>query len=270
MVQMAEDDDKITYEHENRKKESAAKAKMEAAQESKATEKEIHKKNSELNNDSVGQRYQIAKIKTDNDSLINQNKVFKRDMMLNAETVEEYSKRQNNQNRKIKLLKSKIHILEKSLSQIVQDFEKEKTLLKYQNDQYIKEQQEEITNCSEEVKQKNRQLKQVKGLAREIIQQRSDVEQFFLEALEQIKEEIRKKMTEERKQKRYSHLASIQGTAQEDSKDEGDEGKTYADKVDLNDLDWEDRERVLRLLFSKINAGVNPTQNWKQAQPQMG
>lgn len=32
--------------------------------------------------------------------------------------------------------------------------------------------------------------------------------------------------------------------------------KQYNDKVDLNDLDWEDRERVLRLLFSKMNAGV--------------
>ncbi len=34
------------------------------------------------------------------------------------------------------------------------------------------------------------------------------------------------------------------------------QSKNYADKVDLNDLDWEDRERVLRLLFSKMNAGV--------------
>ena len=32
--------------------------------------------------------------------------------------------------------------------------------------------------------------------------------------------------------------------------------KPYSEKVDLNDLDWEDRERVLRLLFSKMNAGV--------------
>ena len=32
--------------------------------------------------------------------------------------------------------------------------------------------------------------------------------------------------------------------------------KQYSDKVDLNDLDWEDRERVLRLLFSKMNAGI--------------
>ena len=52
-------------------------------------------------------------------------------MMLNAETVEEYSKWQNNQARAIKKLKSKIQILEKSLSQIVSDFEKEKTLMKF-------------------------------------------------------------------------------------------------------------------------------------------
>lgn len=36
----------------------------------------------------------------------------------------------------------------------------------------------------------------------------------------------------------------------------GGDNKAYTDKVDLNDLDWEDRERVLRLLFSKMNAGV--------------
>ena len=36
--------------------------------------------------------------------------------------------------------------------------------------------------------------------------------------------------------------------------------KPRGDKVDLNDLEWEDRERVLRLLFSKMNAGVQPTQ----------
>jgi len=38
--------------------------------------------------------------------------------------------------------------------------------------------------------------------------------------------------------------------------------KQYSEKVDLNDLDWEDRERVLRLLFSKMNAGV-PTNSAK-------
>jgi len=36
----------------------------------------------------------------------------------------------------------------------------------------------------------------------------------------------------------------------------GGHSKPYSEKVDLNDLDWEDRERVLRLLFSKMHAGV--------------
>jgi hypothetical protein len=36
-----------------------------------------------------------------------------------------------------------------------------------------------------------------------MLDQRSEVEQFFLEALEQIKEEIRKKIAAERKQRRF-------------------------------------------------------------------
>ena len=37
------------------------------------------------------------------------------------------------------MLKSKIELLEKRLSDIVQNFEKEKELLKFQNEQIIKE-----------------------------------------------------------------------------------------------------------------------------------
>ena len=32
--------------------------------------------------------------------------------------------------------------------------------------------------------------------------------------------------------------------------------------VELNDLDWADRETVLRLLFSKMNTG-DPSTNWR-------
>ncbi|MFM7859089.1 MAG: hypothetical protein ACKO96_46000, partial [Flammeovirgaceae bacterium] len=49
---------------------------------------------------------------------------------------------------------------------------------------------------------KNRELKNVRALAQVMLNQRSEVEQFFLEALEQIKEEIRKKIAIERKQKK--------------------------------------------------------------------
>jgi len=101
--------------------------------------------------------------------------------------------------------------------------------------------------------------------------------------LEQIKEEIRKKIAIERKQKRsefggliaqqpktagaisdQGHGSNAQGSiassmaagSGEAGKIAGAANKQYSEKVDLNDLDWEDRERVLRLLFSKMNAGV--------------
>ena len=106
----------------------------------------------------------------------------------------------------------------------------------------------------------------MRALAQVVLDQRSEVEQFFLEALEQIKEEIRKKNTLEKKQKRQvtnpsamggGPDGSIQGGhAHQSSNASNDPAKAFSDKVDLNDLEWEDRERVLRLLFSKMNAGI--------------
>lgn len=56
----------------------------------------------------------------------------------------------------------------------------------------------------------------------------------------------------------------------DESKHNGTHGlKQYSDKVDLNDLDWEDRERVLRLLFSKMNAGIPTNASQIQAKQMM-
>ena len=45
-----------------------------------------------------------------------ENKKYKDELKAKAETVEEFAKRQYEQNKKIKLLKTKIELLEKSLS----------------------------------------------------------------------------------------------------------------------------------------------------------
>ena len=61
----------------------------------------------------------------------------------------------------------------------------------------------------------------------------------------------------------------MMGGKAENSKLAGDTNKPYSEKVDLNDLDWEDRERVLRLLFSKMNAGAPANAARVQQQAQM-
>ena len=67
-------------------------------------------------------------------------------------------------------------VLEKSLQQIVYDFEKEKELLKFQHEQIIKEQKEDIVNLQENLRYQNRELKNVRALAQVMLNQRSEIE----------------------------------------------------------------------------------------------
>ena len=112
---------------------------------------------------------------------------------------QEIALKQYRQNAKIKELKTKIDLLETSLGQIVQDFEKERELIKFQNEQIIKEQNEELKSLTESNKLKIKETSNLKALCQMILDQRSDIEQFFLEALEQVKEEKRRKLENERK-----------------------------------------------------------------------
>jgi peptidoglycan hydrolase CwlO-like protein len=59
------------------------------------------------------------------------NETCQRELRSRGMTVEEYSRKQFEKNKKIKALKSKIDLLERCLSQQVADFEKERELLKF-------------------------------------------------------------------------------------------------------------------------------------------
>lgn len=69
------------------------------------------------------------------------------------------------QQKKIKILKDKIILLEKSLQQIVYDFEKEKELLKFQHDKIISDQKSDIIKCRQILKSRNKDLKNIRALS---------------------------------------------------------------------------------------------------------
>ena len=138
------------------------------------------------------------------------------------------------------------------------------------------------TGLKQLLKLKNRELKNIRKLAQTILDQRTEVEQYFLEALEQVKSEIRQKREDEYRLQMAEYNAQMRkataskgsvkfpsikapshaGGSQANSVLSGIMGAGISreapqmsmnDKVDLRDLSWEDRERVLRLLFAKIN-----------------
>jgi peptidoglycan hydrolase CwlO-like protein len=66
--------------------------------------------------------------------LSNENVQYKEDLRSKEQAVEEFARKQYEQNNKIRMLKSKIDLLENRLSEIVSNFEKEKELLRFQSE----------------------------------------------------------------------------------------------------------------------------------------
>ena len=80
--------------------------------------------------------------------------------------------------------------LEKSLSHIVHEFEIERKSLVERNRIENQSSKIEMSKMQRMLELKSREMNRVKKLARNILGQRTEMERFFLEALEHVKTEI--------------------------------------------------------------------------------
>ncbi|KFQ58064.1 Coiled-coil domain-containing protein 176, partial [Pelecanus crispus] len=135
----------------------------------------------------------------------------------------------------------------------------------------------EIKKLQQLLEMKDREMNRVKKLARNILKERTEVEQFFLDALEHVKQEIissRKHYKKKAQAACYRKMMEACAGKEEFPKIKTFKSNTnstnsvYRDleeaekccwekiqfeKVDISELTWEQKERVLRLLFAKMN-----------------
>ncbi|XP_040333599.1 basal body-orientation factor 1 isoform X4 [Herpailurus yagouaroundi] len=125
---------------------------------------------------------------------------------------------------------------------------------------------------------KDREMNRVKKLAKNILDERTEVESFFLDALHQVKQQIllgRKhykkvaqaafnfKMREAcAGRTEYPQIRTFDGKDHSTNSVTQDlmEAEKWTDiqgNVDIEDLTWEQKEKVLRLLFAKMNGFVS-------------
>ena len=94
-------------------------------------EKNIMKQNLRLNQEANIQDEELAYLDNRNTQLELDNEQAINELKQKGMSMEEHAQKQFEKNKKIKLMKTKIDLLEKSLGQIVADFEKERELLKF-------------------------------------------------------------------------------------------------------------------------------------------
>jgi hypothetical protein len=102
-------------------------------------ERNIQAQNQRLDDEAKLQDYELEYMQQKTESYAELNQELETQLQQKLKMNQEVALKQYRQNAKIKELKTKIDLLESSLGQIVQDFEKERELIKFQNEQIIKE-----------------------------------------------------------------------------------------------------------------------------------
>lgn len=109
---------------------------------------------------------------------------------LNQRLVKDKISQARKQKRLIKELQDKVIGLEQSLTMLVKEFEEEKHVLQDNHTSELAQTRADLVSLQRRYDLQDKEMAHVKKLARKILDEREEVELFFLEALEHVRKEI--------------------------------------------------------------------------------
>ncbi|KAK9864094.1 hypothetical protein WJX84_004470 [Apatococcus fuscideae] len=161
---------------------------------------------------------------------------LQRDLAIKSEVEQQMAMRGALQARTLKEGASHMAQLEGNLAAVLSGFKAERGNMKAATEQQLMESEGEQSSLRRLLKLKNHELANIRKLAQEVLSHRSDVEAFLLSSIHQV-------------QKAAQNDHAIQTASHKDK-----QIVKSSSQIDIKDLSWDDRERVLRLLFMKINS----------------
>jgi len=254
--------------------ELAEKAHTEAISNLDETTKSVYKENVRLTEALNYHMREEDVLRKERDRLQEENDNLKQEKEVTDMMVQEKVVQVKHQKESIKELSDKIRTLEKSLSHVVREFETEKKAIVQRSDIQNEAGKVELVKLQRVIELKTREMNKVKRLAKNILDERSELERFFLASLDQVKGEVAANQSQYRKDAhaayRQKMLEAHSGKAdfpkiRTFNQNDNSTNSVFRDveaaemlydvsgKVDIGDLTWEQKERVLRYLFAKIN-----------------
>lgn len=222
----------------------------------------------------------LDKLKT---VLIEENHNLKEEKEIHSKLIEDRVKQAKDDRETIKTLREKVETLERSLNQMVMEFERDRQMSLAAANRDLQMQSQECERLNNILQLKCKELEQIKRLGRRILQQRSEVETFFLTALEEVRNEIAVNRSVYVRESRRAYTARMAAAAA--GRDSFPRVRTFTKgnpmtsantvfqdleqaqdlsavkqgpdiAVDISELSWEQKEKVLRSLFAMMN-GLN-------------
>ncbi|KAJ3317135.1 hypothetical protein HDU93_004192, partial [Gonapodya sp. JEL0774] len=257
-----EDTVRLQTDSERKISELSAKAEKEAVASLEETTKEIYRENVRVTDALHQHVYESQSLKKRAEKLEGENQRLLGEKELHEVIVREKILQSKSLQNEISTLKGKVTSLEHSLSYVVAEYEKERVSLADHARNDLDEVRSTAAELKTQLERKTREMKHIRRLAQHLCDQRTDVEIFFMDALEHIREEIRLQTEQSRRtavQQREQRLRELYGARNVDAEYVGKllEGPPEPEeKTEFTELPWQDKERVLRLLFAKMNGQV--------------
>ena len=198
--------------------------------------------------------------KSKNNTLNEQNKMFKLSINNNDEIIKECARKQVFAKKKMKKLKEQIEQKEKIIDKIKEEYQTKIIEINNKFCQILQDNESEIQYLRNDLTNKNKKLMSIEYTSKLAMDARSELEVFFLEQLRECKIEIakKKKMEEERKKNVFPFLnMSVSSHFQNNINNSGsteDESFfiTTAKKVEIKDIEPEYKEKLLRNLLNRL------------------
>lgn len=246
--------------------EARRQAKIEAHSSLGAEAKRISGENKRMAKELRFQMQMTTELQAHSKALQDQTVSTARDISILNDKDHEYAKQGQAKTKELKRLREQIAALTKALREEATKGRKEGERTRAEVAREIEDQALDVAGLRQLLMLKNREMKNIRKLSQYVLQQRNEVETFFLEALEEVKQRI----VSDRRARYRRAVAEYNMRVREASRnktkfpkirditalDPGRPSCLPADpdaKVDIRSLTWEDKERVLRLLFAKIN-----------------
>ncbi|XP_005096741.1 basal body-orientation factor 1 isoform X2 [Aplysia californica] len=254
--------------------ELAEKAHTEAISNLDETTKSVYKENVRLTEALNYHMKEGDLLKKERDRLQEENDNLKQEKEVTDMMVQDKVVQVKQQKETIKELSDKIKTLEKSLSHVVREFETEQKSIVQRSETENQAGKVELVKLQRVIELKTREMNKVKRLAKNILDERTELERFFLMSLEQVKAEVAANQAQYRKDAHAAYRQKMleAHTGKGDfpkirtfNQMEHSTNSVFRDveaaemlydvsgKVDISDLTWEQKERVLRYLFAKMN-----------------
>jgi len=196
------------------------------------------------------EEYEDYKLRNGNLNI--ENKKYKNEMNNNIKIIDNCAQIQVQGKKRNQNLNDELEKKNKIIEQMKSKYDEQYEKISNQFNNIVKEDEFQIKDLRNKIEQKNKELNEFKNVNKEVLDSRTDLESFFLERLKEVKEEIiEKKKNDIERKKSYFPYLNI------NNKNKAALGEslylTNIKNINIQDIAQEDKDRIIRSLFNKIN-----------------